>query len=91
MTTIYIVQGSRGEFSDHCEWLIKAFTSEERAQALVLAASAKDREIRQWIENDGDAYDDYDPEYWEWFTESYGNNYQVLTVELVEGDEEPNG
>ena len=29
---IYIVQGSTGEYSDHTEWLVKAFDSESLAQ-----------------------------------------------------------
>ena len=36
---IYIVSGTSGEYSDHREWMVKAFTDEGRAKSLVLSAT----------------------------------------------------
>lgn len=33
---LYIVLGKSGEYSHHCEWLVKAFASRERAEAFEL-------------------------------------------------------
>ena len=38
MTTIYVVMGNTGEYSDRNEWPVKAFTSKEKAQELVINA-----------------------------------------------------
>lgn len=37
MSTIYVIIGSTGEYSDRDEWLVKAVTNEDRAKALVTA------------------------------------------------------
>jgi hypothetical protein len=50
--TIYIVQGSTGEYSDHREWLLKAFRDEKQAQRLVVEAQARANEIHQLKESD---------------------------------------
>ena len=42
---IYIVEGSTGEYSDHCEWAVKAFVSEQKAKDLVTKASEVANEI----------------------------------------------
>lgn len=36
MATIYLVHGSRGEYSDRSEWVAAAFATEEEAKAFVL-------------------------------------------------------
>lgn len=33
--TIYVVQGSTGEYSDRINWLVKAFRTEERARQFI--------------------------------------------------------
>lgn len=38
--TIYVVQGATGEYSDHLEWPVRAFLSEEKAKAHVVALAA---------------------------------------------------
>jgi hypothetical protein len=45
METIYIVQGSSGEYSDHIEWIVAAFRREADAQELIKKASARAREL----------------------------------------------
>lgn len=45
--TIYIVQGSKGEYSDHKEWLVRAFTSKKRAQEMVIECTKQGNVIRQ--------------------------------------------
>jgi hypothetical protein len=42
---IYVVQGSTGEYSDHCEWLVAAFYSEQKAADLVVAATRRANEL----------------------------------------------
>lgn len=50
--TIYVVSGSIGEYSDRTEWLVKAFTDEEKAKELVVNATDRARVIAQTIEED---------------------------------------
>ena len=45
--TIYIVLGRTGDYDDFRDWVVKAFTSQEKAQELVAAASERAREILQ--------------------------------------------
>lgn len=43
--TIYVVEGSCGEYSDHVDWLVKAFVDEEAAKQFVLACTAQGKQI----------------------------------------------
>jgi hypothetical protein len=52
-TTIYIVEGSTGEYSDHREWPVKAFRSKVKAQRLVVEAQARAKQIAEHEENVG--------------------------------------
>ena len=54
MTTIYIVVGSTGEYSDHTEWYVKAFRSKVKAEQFVLDVSA---EYRRLCPDDESTYD----------------------------------
>ena len=45
MSTIYVVMGTVGEFSDRREWAVAAYESEELAQRHVELASQRGREI----------------------------------------------
>lgn len=47
MRKIFIVLGSTGEYSDHCEWPVVAFTSESAAKERVSKASERARELFQ--------------------------------------------
>lgn len=42
---IYVVSGSTGEYSDHNEWMVRAYTDEATAQAIVVEYTAKAKEI----------------------------------------------
>lgn len=55
MTTIYIVQGSTGEYSDHREWFVDAWTSEAAAQNRI---TQLDRLMQET--NVNGEYEDYD-------------------------------
>lgn len=46
MSTIYVVFGKTGEYSDYTEWPVKAFKSEERAIEFVEEVSAEYRKLR---------------------------------------------
>ena len=41
----YVVIGSTGEYSDHMEWLVAVFFSEEKAKELVVKATARANEL----------------------------------------------
>jgi hypothetical protein len=42
---IYIVEGTTGEYSDRMEWIVCAFTNEQKAKAHVEGAAKRAREI----------------------------------------------
>ena len=46
-TTIYLLFGASGLYSDHSEWNLKAFTRKEGAEALKSTLEAKEVEIRR--------------------------------------------
>lgn len=45
--TLYVVQGSSGEYSDFRTWPVRAFLDETEAATFVLKATARAAEIRQ--------------------------------------------
>ena len=45
MTKIHIVIGSTGEYSDRSEWMVAAYTEEEKAKTHVELANARAREL----------------------------------------------
>jgi len=82
MLKIYVVQGSTGEYSDHREWLVCAFTREKSAQAFVEVVSARARELQMqygkyWGIPDGS--NEYDPSMEIDYT---GVNYHIESVIL---------
>ena len=88
---IWIVEGSTGEYSDHREWILCAFTTEAAANALVLQASARARELQQkypasywfsWDNDDGKERNEFDPQMEIDYT---GVNYRTIKCELREG------
>ena len=92
---IYIVQGSRGEYSDHVEWLVKSFFSRAKARDMVQKCGAEHRRILvEWKAAAGNEYLDwhnlkaydikphaYDDQ---WETDYSGTNYNVIECELEE-------
>lgn len=85
--TIYIVEGSTGEYSDRREWSVKAFRSQEKAEAYVTLCEAWLREHRVNDDNFGiDRYElmgknPHDPNMQIDYT---GTRYYYYEVELVE-------
>jgi hypothetical protein len=51
--TIYVVMGSTGEYSDHDEWMVKAFTSEVAAQRFVQECDLEAKRIDAVVEAAG--------------------------------------
>ena len=49
---IYIVEGSTGEYSDHCEWIVCAFADKTKAEELVLKATERAKKIFAEMESD---------------------------------------
>lgn len=54
---IYIVFGATGEYSDHKEWPVKAFRSQEKAQAFVIQLTKEARVMLAKYNNS--------PSYWQ--------------------------
>ncbi|MCA1807741.1 MAG: hypothetical protein LC687_07835 [Actinobacteria bacterium] len=93
----YVVFGSTGEYSDHEEWVVQAFTDERVAMRFVAACDAHGRHLRleyEAAEDDvaerfirdykGRTYDHpYDPN----FTYDYsGFNYYYVACPLDQAD-----
>lgn len=83
---IYVVMGTTGEYSDRTEWPVKAFLDEERAKALVLAATERSKELqasRATKYERPKGVNQYDPSMEMDYT---GTEYYLMTVPLC-GDE----
>ncbi len=89
---IYIVEGRTGEYSDHREWPVKAFVSEEKAQEFVEKVSEEYRKIRDSYGGGGDRFwysrwlrdgeqNPLDPDMQ---TDYTGTTYSYYSVELDE-------
>jgi hypothetical protein len=79
---IYVVKGSSGEYSDKKEWVLKAFTSEEKAKELVVKATDRFNEI--WVDFGKDVWglpdwirNEYDPRMSIDYTGVHYSYYQV--------------
>jgi hypothetical protein len=87
--TIWVVEGSTGEYSDHSEWPVKAFTKEEYAKEFVELCSAEYRRIILRLDElelyyfDSDLPEDCKHKYDEGFTTDYtGTLYRCYPVEV---------
>ena len=79
---IHIVIGSTGEYSDHQEWPVKAYYSQERAQEHVTNATRKAGELVVMHKNRWDipkGANEYDPDMQVDYT---GVNYYIWELEL---------
>jgi hypothetical protein len=82
---IYVVMGSTGEYSDHEEWPVKAFTTRVAAEELVLNASNFAREALRkvngatWFWEKMCGLNPYDPEMKLDYTGTY---YGILELDL---------
>lgn len=84
MSTVYIVQGTTGEYSDRTDWLVKAFRSQTKADELCHRAQLRAGEIKNSRESRYGApknSNEFDPDMRMDYT---GTEYTVITVELDE-------
>lgn len=51
-TTIWIVEGRTGEYSDHREWIVCGFRDESKAKALVEELTGLCGSVQQFIKSD---------------------------------------
>jgi hypothetical protein len=87
LSTIYVVQGSTGEYSDRTEWLVRAYHTEAEARAEVEFLTAARRALNPHDPDDTWAHMDrieaamqaFDPRYQEDYT---GSRWFVSSVEL---------
>lgn len=96
MTTIYVVMGSHGEYSDRSEWMVAAYPDEQKAQehvrsveAALRAFIALEREERERIaEASGDSGGDIAKQSLDmakgFYTWDYDQRYWLDTVELLD-------
>lgn len=49
-TAVFVVMGSSGEYSDHCEWLVGYYTTQKEAETCVEVLSALSREAQKIYE-----------------------------------------
>ena len=88
MKIIYVVEGACGEYSDHKEWPVRAFVSEDAAKAFVILCAEG---FRLWRVAHPDVYDEigemlptdnpHDPHM---RVDCTGTNYYYYPVELGE-------
>jgi hypothetical protein len=82
---IYVVEGSTGEYSDHTEWLVKAYKDESKAKAHVVRATEVANKLFQSRESkfsEGEnETNPYDPDMRMDYT---GVHYTYFSVELEE-------
>jgi hypothetical protein len=81
---IFVVIGSTGEYSDHREWLVRAYASEERAKEAVTHLTQR---ANEWIQKRESKYDGGPPEGWceldpNMMIDYSGSTYTFETVEL---------
>lgn len=82
---IYIVFGATGEYSDHREWVVKAYTKKEAAEEMVTKCTEEGNRIKSkygvgWNWNHADVPHKYDPGFhWDYS----GFNYYIVECELV--------
>lgn len=87
---IYIVEGNTGEYSDRCNWLVKAFTCQQKAEEFRDFLSSKLKELEldrrdtvNWKERKakGEEMKKHDPNFYTDYTSSH---YCLLNVEMDE-------
>lgn len=60
---VWVVWGTRGEYSDQCHWLVRAYDTKERAasEAWRMTVVAREQRRRVMDEYDDHFYDDENP------------------------------
>ena len=86
-TTIHVVYGSTGEYSDHREWYVAAYYSESKAQNHVILATSRANELiaKHGAYEIPDGANEHDACMQADYT---GTRYTYATVPLLD---EPNG
>jgi hypothetical protein len=80
---IYIVLGSCGEYDDHCEWLVRAYTCRACAEKHVIYANKRTMELYkeyQYPKLYHDQGEDFDAK----FQLHYDTEYRIEEMELEE-------
>lgn len=90
MKTIFVVEGSTGEYSDHYEWPVCAFVDEKKAADLVVKAQARANELfAQYCAGNRMRYDEIPEEANEFDLRMHadytGVRYRYFPVTLVDG------
>jgi hypothetical protein len=94
VSTIYVVIGTRGEWSDRSEWLVRAFANEDAAKTHVVHASGRAKELHAWRDANDDGWgysddpakpttNDLDPKFFEAMSAYDETEYYYRPVELV--------
>lgn len=82
MSTIYVIIGTTGEYSDRDEWLVKAVTSENRAKELVLELSEPVRGSESWKYSQCEAFKHpLDPQCYIISYSGVGYSYKAVELE----------
>lgn len=83
-TTIYVVEGSTGEYSDSRGWVVAAFWKEEDAQQRVIDAERRANELKgaddYWDVLDYEGKNEFDPAMQIDYT---GTHYFYFPVEVI--------
>lgn len=81
--SIFIVEGSTGEYSDHCEWPVAAYFSEEQAKLHVQKATERAKELI--AKCDGWGWEEKQLNQWDrsMHVDYTGVNYRYYSVDLL--------
>jgi len=79
---IYVVQGSTGQYDDHCEWLVKAFKSKDKAKEFVAQANEHAENLKSNRESEYSFSDEAHPMDPNYITDYTGSSYTFHPVEL---------
>lgn len=86
LTRVYVVYGHTGEYSDHIRWPVLGFTSEKKAQQLVVNASEQARVIEAGRESkysEPEGTNLFDPDMRMDYT---GTHYSIDEIDVEIGD-----
>jgi hypothetical protein len=78
---VWVVEGATGEYSDHTEWPVRAFTDEQAANVFCERVSARARELQQQYKsryNIPEGANELDPDMYIDYT---GVNYRVYPID----------
>lgn len=81
---IYIVEGSTGEYADRQNWLVKAYSSRDKADAHAQSAEKwiNDYGVSEWRKQKYDANRDLNPYDPNMSVDYTGTSYYVIELDL---------